>query len=230
MMKINTFNKNSNFKKPIKMEDVPPKAPVTAILLYEFKDPDLLNTALTHPSRQKNMSFQRLEFLGDRILAFHLSYKIFLTYEESDEGSLAVLFSNLVSANTISKITGPHILPYLKYTGAINNSIIADSFEAILAAIFLDGGDVKAIIELLWTPYINAHKDHNFKNPKNILQEITQNNCHYHLQPPVTSTTAPKFTIKVTTQGTTAIGEGRSKKEASENAAHNMIHKLQNLK
>ena len=229
-MRINTFNKNSNGRKLVKTELIPPKELVTAILLYEFKDPELLNTAITHPSRQKNMSFQRLEFLGDRILAFHLSYKIFLTYEESDEGSLAVLFSNLVSANTISKITGPHILPYLKYTGVINNSIIADSFEAILGAIFLDGGDVKAIIELLWTPYLNTHKDHNFKNPKNILQEITQNNCHYNLQPQGPSSTSPKFTVKVTTQGTTAMGEGRSKKEASENAAHNMINKLQNLK
>lgn len=208
---------------------------LTAILLYEFKNPELLQMAITHPSKQKNVKFQRLEFLGDRILAFYISLKIFALYENSDEGELSVLFANLVSTNTIAKILSPHILPYIEYTGAMSNSIVADTFEAILAAIHLDGGDVSNIIYTLWMPYINTHKDHNFKHPKNILQEMTHNNCHYNVQQNPNNINKNKenkkkqFTAKVTSKGTTAIGEGQSKKEASENAAYNLLSKLKEL-
>jgi ribonuclease-3 len=207
------------------------KDEITAILLYEFKDAKLLQTALTHPSKEKNITYQRLEFLGDRILSFHVAHKIFSLYENDSEGKLAVLFSHLVSADAIAKIVSPHILMHIQYTGQVNNSIIADTFESVLAAIFLDGGDVKNIIDTLWAPYINNHKNHDFKSPKNILQEITRHDCEYKLQKHVHSNDLEKrkFTVKVTTKGNDALGEGKSKKEASENAAYNLINKLKKL-
>lgn len=200
--------------------------PIKAILLHEFKNSDLIEHACTHPSYRKSREFQRLEFLGDRLLGLHVAHKIYHIYENSNEGQLSVLFSHLVSAAVITQITTPHILSYIKYTGALNNSIVADTFEAILAAVFLDGGDVKNIVETLWTPYINKNKNMDFTNPKNILQEITHNDCQYKVKEN-TDEMKLKFTAKASTKGTIATGEGKSKKEASENAAQNLIRKLQ---
>jgi ribonuclease III len=198
---------------------------ITTIFLYEFQNIELLKTALLHPSKEKNKGFQRLEFIGDKILAIHLSLMIYSLYPDKDEGGLSVMFADLSSANTIAEIVSFHISPYINYTGAINNNIIADTFEAIIAAIHLDGGHPKAIIELLWYPYINNNKNHNYKSPKNILQEITNNKCHYSVQEKDMKNNK-KFVAEVYFNDVVGMGEGFSKKDATSNAANNLIEKL----
>lgn len=206
--------------------------PVKAILLYEFINSELLKMALLHPSKKKNFNFQRLELLGDKILNFHICDKIFHFFPDKNEGELSILLSHLISANTINEITYSHIENYMEYTGVLNASMVADTFEAIIGAIYLDNKNnlsvINNIINTLWLPYIEKNKHMDFKSPKNKLQEINQNYI-CNIKESNNNNEKKKFKVEMISNGVKAIGEGFSKKEATSNGALDLLKKLENI-
>jgi ribonuclease-3 len=223
-------NKNNVINKPIEK--------VTAILLYKFNNHKLLQNALLHPSKEKNSQFQRLELLGDKLLNFHICEKIFNLFPEKNEGELSILLSHLISATIINEITSPHIGNYMEYTGSLNSSMVADAFEAIIGAIYLDSQNnfmiIKNIIDTLWLPYIDANKNIDFKSPKNKLQEMHQDySCKmeesYEKPQENNQNNRKKFKVEMISNGIKAVGEGFSKKEATSNGALDLLKKLESL-
>ena len=116
-------------------------------LSYQFKDPGLLRQALTHPSMGKNDN-QRLEFLGDAVLQYIMSDMLYASHPESQEGSLTHLRALLVCEAALSQVArGLHVGEALimdkgeEMTGGRDKpSVLCDAMEAVLAAVYLDGG------------------------------------------------------------------------------------------
>ena len=126
-------------------------AELMALLGYQFKDISLLETALTHPSyasEHKSAHYQRLEFLGDSVLQLAMTSKLYLEREDLDEGKLTRMRANMVREEALFEAAKPlRIAEFIRLsagedrgTGRQKPSIIADVFEAILAAVYLDGG------------------------------------------------------------------------------------------
>ena len=151
---------------------------------YRFKDDIPLQTALTHRSHSANNN-ERLEFLGDAVLDLVISELLYQFYSEQTEGSLSRMRSNLVKGDTLAALAkeldlGDYlILGKGEKTsgGRERRSLLSDALEAIIGAIFQDGGFVKAknVIHKIFASRIQAldpkseHKDH-----KSILQERLQ--------------------------------------------------------
>ena len=153
-------------------------------LHYRFKDDILLQTALTHRSHSANNN-ERLEFLGDAVLDLVISELLYRFYLEQTEGSLSRMRSNLVKGDTLAALAKELDLgDYLilgkgeKTSGGRERiSLLSDALEAIIGAIFLDGGfaEAKNVIRKIFDDRIQVldpkseHKDH-----KSILQERLQ--------------------------------------------------------
>jgi ribonuclease-3 len=154
------------------------------VLDYEFKDKALLELALTHRSFHGSNN-ERLEFLGDSILNFIVAELLFKKFSDLDEGDLSRLRSQLVNESTLSEIGAAiNIGEYLKLgegelksAGWRRPSIMADGLEAIIGALFMDGG-IDASHLFITKSYqdrinsINPREIH--KDPKSILQEFLQ--------------------------------------------------------
>ncbi|MGE4596970.1 MAG: ribonuclease III [Methylophilaceae bacterium] len=154
------------------------------VLDYEFKDKVLLELALTHRSFHGSNN-ERLEFLGDSILNFIVAELLFRKFSDLDEGDLSRLRSQLVNESTLSEIgVAINIGEYLKLgegelksAGWRRPSIMADGLEAIIGALFMDGG-IDASHLFITKSYqdrinsINPREIH--KDPKSILQEFLQ--------------------------------------------------------
>lgn len=165
-----------------------------------------------HPSYKKNLIFQRLEFFGDKIIAFEIS-KILLLDQRLTEGQLSIVLSSLVCRDTMAKI-GEFLVPDIKYTGILTVNMIASTLEAWIGYHFLMKQDVSKIIEELWTPYLFRQFS---SSVKNILQEYAQQHntkpiYHYKYE-------NSEFLCMVDVCGYHAEATGISKKKASENAA-----------
>ena len=139
-------------------------------LKYKFKNLDLLKLALTHSTKQKLDNFstnERLEFLGDRVLGLVISNEIYNRFPLESEGELAKRFSELVSKKTLIKVAKKINLEKFIITKSsqkkkisITDSILADTLEAIFAAIFIDSNflTTQKIITELWNLEINRQK------------------------------------------------------------------------
>ena len=127
---------------------------------YSFKDKDLLINSLLHPSYIKDKkifkkkisyNFERLEFLGDRVLGLGVSSLIFEKFDEMNEGDLSKKLSYLVQKNFLYKIsTELSLSDSLKFPSKKNNekmniSILADGVESLIGAIYIDGGFKESI-------------------------------------------------------------------------------------
>jgi ribonuclease-3 len=213
-----------------------------ARLGYRFADPDLLDRALTHssavaPSRRVDRSYQRLEFLGDRVLGLVIADMLYRKYPKAAEGDLNRSLVTLVRAETCAAIArelGVSAELNLgdserRTGGAENDTILGDAMEAILGAMYVDGG--------LGAPYsflervMGGHLDiaqHQRADPKTTLQEWAQARG---LEPPdydVVDQTgpqhAPEFTIAVRLTGfESAHASGPSKKLAEHKAAERFL-------
>ena len=151
---------------------------------YEFKDISLLKQALTHRSVSKNNN-ERLEFLGDSVLGCVISEELYIRYPLIDEGQLSRLRSHLVRGQTLANLAKTLNISEsltlgqgeLKSGGFRRESILADAFEAILGAIFLDSDYliVKRIILELFDDLLNQAKpEDSLKDFKTQLQELLQ--------------------------------------------------------
>lgn len=151
---------------------------------YEFKDQNLLARALTHRSVSSHNN-ERLEFLGDSLLNFIIAGRLFELFPKTREGELSRLRAKLVKGETIAEMGKElNLSDYLilssgelKSGGHERNSILADSFEAIIAAIYLDSGfDVCRERVLTWYKERLEAPDlfKQLKDPKSRLQEHLQ--------------------------------------------------------
>ncbi|MFA5663507.1 ribonuclease III [Castellaniella sp.] len=155
---------------------------------HPFQNPALLIQALTHRSHGKPNN-ERLEFLGDSVLNFVVSTLLFAEHERMDEGALSRLRANLVKESSLAEIAvdlglSDHLRlgeGELKSGGFRRPSILADALEAILGAIYLDGGHAAArrTIERLYRPVLSRlGQDDVGKDAKTQLQELLQGYGH----------------------------------------------------
>jgi ribonuclease III len=207
---------------------------------YEFKKPILLTEALTHPSfnehKSKMPDNQRLEFLGDSILGAILAEELFHLFPEGDEGILsrnrAVLARGSFLAELARSIDLGSVLRMSsserKNRGNQRSSALEDAIEALIGAIFLDGGMEAARDRVLcWIGDMSKLLEQTQVkfNPKGQLQELVQANrpqdkIRYKLVRESGPPHLRKFSIKVTIgEEEFGQGEGKSKKEAEEAAA-----------
>lgn len=160
------------------------------IIGYQFQDISFLDQALVHRSslneqRQFQESNERYEFLGDAVLELWISDRIFKKFSKFDEGKLTNLRALVVCTQNLAKIAdnfklGDYI--YLSHGeenhgGRSNQSILADTFEAILGSIYLDGGLTPAFnfLDLFLTSSVEQLSSKEiYKDPKSIFQEIAQ--------------------------------------------------------
>ena len=157
---------------------------IEKILNYQFKDNSLLELALTHRSFQGKNN-ERLEFLGDSILNFIIAELLFKKFNLLPEGDLSRLRSQLVKSETLSEIgiilkLGDYLIlgeGELKSSGWRRPSILADSVEAIIGAVFIDGG-VSAASDLVLDWFKSRidliNPDNIEKDSKSVLQEFLQ--------------------------------------------------------
>lgn len=209
---------------------------------YTFKDISLLETAMTHSSYSKgknNGSYERLEFLGDAVLQITVSQYLFTNMTEVPEGGLTKLRASIVCENSCYNFAkkidlGRFILlgKGEEMTGGRDRrSILADAFEAVIAAISLDGGmEVAQEFVLRFVPSIEALKSGKVKlgDYKTILQEIIQQNPEEHISYVVTEEEGEQhhklFTAEVVLNSQViGTGKGSSKKEAEQAAAKEAI-------
>ena len=210
------------------------------VLHYTFKNPALLRIALTHTSFANESKVptthnERLEFLGDSVLSVVVADHLF-HQSKRPEGELSRMRASLVSEEALFQFAEEIQLgEYLRLGhgeelggGRTRPSVVSDAFEAVIAALYLDGGFEVARNFIM--PFITegktAEEDYNTR-----LQEVVQQSPDAALRYEVVDETGPdhdkKFTVSVWRNGThLADGIGRSKKAAEQNAAKKALEKL----
>lgn len=143
--------------------EVPGAARLTESLAYQFRDLGLLQVALTHPTASARQNNQRLEFLGDAVLELVISHALF-DQRQGGEGKLTFARQKLVNEETLADIArGIHLggslilgAAFRREGGASQPSVLADAMEALIAAVYLDGGleAAQALVLRLWAPHI----------------------------------------------------------------------------
>lgn len=215
---------------------------------YEFKNKTYIQTALTHSSfanEHKEFNYnERLEFLGDSVLGLVVSDYLFRARNDLPEGKLTRLRANVVCEESLSAVArkinlGGHLfLGKGEKTsgGSDRDSILADATEAVIAAIYLDGGfdQAKDFILSNLRDTIAKNIDGNiFRDYKTILQEIIQGNngkISYKLVGESGPDHDKEFEMQVKCgQDTIGIGKGKNKKEAEKEAARDALVKMGEL-
>ena len=205
---------------------------------YQFKDEALLTRALTHAGANSARSNERLEFLGDRVLALVVSETLYRRYPDEDEGALTRRVHALVRWEACAKI-GEQIglWEHLVLTrsesagGRARGPIVGSACEAVIAALYLDGGmDVaRTFIEHWWEPmFADAAAD--IRDAKTRLQEWAQARGKdaaapvYTLKEQAGPDHAPRFVVQVKVKGFDPVtGEGGSKRQAEQDAATKLL-------
>ena len=208
---------------------------------YTFKNRELLKQALTHVSYAKDRGtrhYETLEFLGDALLNFLIVDLLVEEFPDKREGTLASLKAYLISEDFFNELARDlDLVPYILISrGKKNVSIIGDVFEALWAAIYLDSGkDTNLVRELFRNIFkekiINVIKTRKIKRDyKTMLQEITQKRWKERPEYRVVSVEGPEhakvFTVEGSIKGYRALGRGRSKKEAEQEAAKILVKEL----
>ena len=215
--------------------------PLAAALGHTFRDKDLLERALTHASASPQRSNERLEFLGDRVLGLVIADKLHRIFPEDAEGALALKLNALVRRETCAAAADAAGLPEhmilaaseVANGGRRKAAILAGVCEAVIAALYLDGGyDVaRAFVERYWEPAI-ANLKHDMRDAKTALQEWAQARRAspvYKLVSREGPDHAPRFVVEVRVgEDNVALGEGKSKREAEQAAAALLLARLEN--
>lgn len=209
------------------------------ILNYNFKNKKLLFEALSHSSfanenKKARKSNERLEFLGDSVLSIVVSDYLFEHYKHLPEGELTKIRASLVCEKSLHQFAkqinlGKYIMlgKGEEHTGGRERpSILADAFEAVIAAIYLDGGLESARKHILrFIPKdLSQHGSVSFNDYKTILQEIVQKNPEEKVDYYLVNETGPDhdkaFTVQVKlNRNVIGQGTGKSKKQAEQMAA-----------
>lgn len=219
-------------------------------LSYRFRDPNLLRVALTHPSVSKDLSGaphnQRLEFLGDAVLQLALTHELYHRFPEFGEGPMTKARAQLVNRKSLAEQGAKLELGQFMYmsrgeeaSGGRNRpSGIADAFESLLGAIYLDSSYEVArvfVVSLFDEALLQMKISPNLGNPKGELQEFLQADTSEAPQYKETATTGPDhdrvFECAVYHRGVElARGTGKNKKDAESMAATAALEKLKGKK
>jgi len=210
---------------------------------HQFNDRELLAEAITHPSRAgetKARSNQRLEFLGDAVLDLLLAQELLLQHPSWDEGRLSRSRASLVSGRALASLAaGLSLGDWVRLgrgertaDGSIAPSILADAYEALMGAVFLDGGyaAVRQVVAIHFADRLDEVTTSD-PDPKTALQELTQKN---YAELPTYETTkisgpdhARVYEVEVFVQARSmANGSGRSRREAEQEAAEHALERL----
>ena len=213
------------------------------ILEYQFKQSDLLEQALTHRSYSQNKNNERLEFLGDSVLNLVISQHIYQREPGADEGDLSRIRSSLVNQEALARVArdidlGDFIYlggGELKSGGFRRSSILSDTLEAIIGAIYLDSGFEQArdTILLLYRSYLRTLPDTDtLKDAKTRLQEYLQSKQldlpEYTVIKTIGKSHDQVFTVscRVASLKLQSSGAGSSRKKAEQNAAKKTLDQL----
>lgn len=229
---------------------VSPKVPEAALaslqqkIGYEFKSPALLATAMTHASAETRDAGlddnERLEFLGDRVLGLLTADALLKAFPDVPEGDLALRLNALVRRETLAEIAGGMgIGPCLVLShgeeqsgGREKPALLADACEAMMAALYRDGGmrAAKKVYDAWWLPLFDR-VERAPKDAKTTLQEWAQSNGRgtptYQVVARMGPDHAPQFALDVVLEdGTRGRGKGGSKREAEQAAATALLKEL----
>ena len=216
---------------------------------YRFSDCSLLENALTHSSyaNDKGLPYEknneRLEFLGDAVLELVTSRFLFERYPTKPEGEMTTMRASLVCEPSLAEAARAiHLGDYLKLgrgeikTGGVKrDSILSDAFEAVIGAMYLDGGFSAADAFIRRFLLTDIETKHLYYDSKSHLQELVQD--HYHentsIRYEVIDEWGPphdkSFRIRCLVQGEElAVAEGHTKKKAESEAAYQALLKLKN--
>jgi len=217
-------------------------------LRYEFKNEALLLEALRHSSYVNEQADpdmrdnERLEFLGDAVLDLVIGHLLMEAYPQAKEGDLSRMRSNLVNVDRLADLAaaiemGPCILlgrGELQTNGREKKSILANTYEALIAAVYLDGG-IEGVYGFVRTHFAALIETMDISEPdrdyKSRLQERMQETEKTTPQYWVVDASGPDhdktFTVKVTAGPHQALGEGKSKKAAEQEAARALLDQLE---
>ncbi|QEX16731.1 ribonuclease 3 [Hypericibacter terrae] len=213
---------------------------------HVFDDKSLLLAALTHPSLAGLRggrglgTYERLEFLGDRVLGLIVAEMLYRTFPQEDEGALARRFAELVRRESIARISGAiglgrHLRLAASEAGSggrDNPALLADAGEAVIAALYLDGGleAARRFVEPAWRPLV-AEEIIPPQDAKTALQEWAQGQGLalpvYALVSTAGPAHEPRFAVEVRVEGHgKATGSGKSKRAAEQAAAAAILARL----
>ncbi len=221
-----------------------PLQQLQAVIHYQFKQEDLLRTALTHRSYSKHGNNETLEFLGDSVLGLVISEHLFCRLDQASEGELSRIRSSLVKEDALARVARDINLGdflnlgsgELKSGGFRRASILADAMEAVFGAIYLDAGfeQCKQTILFLYDEYlVTLPAPGSLKDPKTALQEYLQGR---KLELPVYAVVKTEgkshdqtFTVECRLEGLaiTTQGTGSSRKKAEQMAASMALKRAQ---
>ncbi len=214
--------------------------PLQETLGYQFKNSELLNEALRHSSyvnEQPDTDLrdnERLEFLGDAVLNLVIGHLLMQTYPQMREGELSRIRANMVNETQLAQIAraidlGPHLLlgkGEIQSNGHEKNSLLANAFEAVVAAVYLDSGLEAAafVLQCHFKELVaSAPMSINGQDYKSRLQESVQSTIKEIPQYCVIDESGPDhektFTVLMTVGSLQTQGTGRSKKAAEQEAA-----------
>jgi len=228
-------------KKTVDIEEL------TTRLGHKFAKPDLLQGALTHPSlagfRQRKkggvMPYERLEFLGDRVLGLVIAEWLYEKYPDADEGDMAKRHAALVNREALRAVaTEIHLGAHLKLArgedasaARKNLATLPDAMEALIGALYLDGGMKAAasFIQRYWQKDIAIEEAP--ADPKTALQEWAQGQGlplpHYKVVEHSGPAHAPKFVIEASVKGQDPVtATGDSKRAAQKAAAEGLLKQV----
>lgn len=211
--------------------------------MKDFKDESLLDLALTHRSwvnehKGVRPSNERLEFLGDAVLEFVVSKELYKQFPDKEEGYLTALRANLVNTVSLAEVAKKLNLGPLLFLskgeeesgGRTNPSLLADTVEAIIGAIFIDRGidDAEKFIYDNLLVHAEKRATEPLKDPKSLLQEFVQSESLSAPKYQVASESGPdhdkKFVVEVLVSGEVwGRGEGKSKSTAEQKAAKDAL-------
>jgi ribonuclease-3 len=214
---------------------------------HDFRDSRLLDRALTHSSVGEGVAPQtskaprdneRMEFLGDRVLGLLVAERLHNDFPEADEGQLSSRLHTLVDKHACGRVgallgigDAVRLSPgETKSGGRRKEGVIADAVEAVLAAVYLDGGldAARKTFELAWAEELARPPERSLSNPKSALQEWAQGQGKplptYEIVGRTGSDHAPTFSVQVVVEGLEPLtAVGRSRQDAEKAAATAML-------
>jgi len=213
-----------------------------ARLQYEFRDPALLEAALTHRSAGRR-NYERLEFVGDAVLNFAVAALLYRACPDADEGELSRYRAALVSGSSLAEVAAELRLGEqlrlgggeMKSGGHRRSSILADALEALLGAVYLDGGigAASGVVEALFADRLGAlPQAHELKDPKTRLQEQLQARglpLPAYAVEAVSGEPHEQWFVarcEVGALDLQALGEGSSRRRADQEAARQLLETL----
>jgi ribonuclease-3 len=210
---------------------------VEEVIGYKFQDRHFLERALTHSSTGDEYNYQRLEFLGDRVVGLVMADALFKKFRSENEGGLAKRHTALVQGSTLAVIGQAHGLnEFILFSdaekdagGSQNENIIGDVVESLLGAIYIDGGYQAAqeVILRLWGDNIETLEKAP-QDPKTELQEWVQARQlplpNYEIILKEGPDHSPVFTIQLTVLGYDPVTDkGASRRQTEKTAARKML-------